>query len=42
MANDQAEIAAVIRDICNQEVEPDGVRFDADSLQTAAIKEDAD
>lgn len=40
--NDQVAIAAMLRAVCAIEVEPDGVRFDADSLETTIIKEDAD
>lgn len=42
MANDQEEIAAVIREISTLELEPDGMRFDAESVRTGVIKEDAD
>ena len=40
--NDPEEIAAAFRDICRMETEPDGLRFDADSLEANVIKEDAD
>ena len=36
MANDQVAIAAMLREVCALEVEPDGIRFDADSVETAA------
>jgi hypothetical protein len=42
MANDQDAVAAIVRKVCVLTVEPDGVRFDPNSLQTAVIKEDAD
>jgi predicted nucleotidyltransferase component of viral defense system len=42
MKNKVSVILPVMRDVCNQEVEPDGLTFDADTLQGAAIKEDAD
>jgi hypothetical protein len=42
MANDVESVVAVIRAICRQTVEPDGLEFDAASVTGAAIKEDAD
>jgi hypothetical protein len=42
MGNDRDQIAAVIREICAVDSEPDGLRFDADSLEANVIKEDAD
>ncbi len=35
-------ILPIVREVCNQNVEPDGVEFDADSVKGAVIKEDAD
>jgi len=40
--NDRDEIAAAFREICENETEPDGLRFDAASLEANVIKEDAD
>ena len=40
--NQPAEIAEVFREVCQSEPEPDGLRFDADSLRAQVIKEDAD
>jgi predicted nucleotidyltransferase component of viral defense system len=40
--NQPAEIAEVFREVCQSESEPDGLRFDADSLKAQVIKEDAD
>lgn len=42
MHNSVDAVVAVIRDICNHEVEPDGLVFDAAALDGRAIKEDAD
>ena len=41
-SNQPAEIAEVFREVCQSEPEPDGLRFDADSLKAQVIKEDAD
>ncbi len=40
--NDVAAIVPVIRDICQQDVEPDGLTFEVDSLTGEVIKEEAD
>ena len=40
--NDLAAIVPVMRDICRQDVEPDGVTFDVDTLTGEVIKEAAD
>lgn len=40
--NDVGTIVPIIRDICQQAVEPDGLIFDVDSLAGEVIKEDAD
>ncbi len=42
MDNSVDAIVAVIREVCRQPVEPDGLEFDVDSLEGRAIKEDAD
>lgn len=42
MSNRVEVIQDVIRDICMQPVEPDGLVFDTNSIQGAVIKEDAD
>ncbi|MBX9681373.1 MAG: nucleotidyl transferase AbiEii/AbiGii toxin family protein [Gemmataceae bacterium] len=42
MDNDVEAVVAVIREVCTQEVEPDGLAFDAGSGEGEAIKEDAD
>lgn len=42
MPNDVDSVAQVVRDICLAEVEPDGLIFDADSVEGRVIKEDAD
>jgi len=42
MGNRVDAILSVIRDICSQAVEPDGLVFDADRIRGTAIKEDAD
>jgi hypothetical protein len=42
MENSVDAVLAVVREVCGQEVEPDGLVFDAGSLQGAVIKEDAD
>ncbi len=40
--NDVDAIVPVMRDICRQDVEPDGLSFDVDSLTGEVIREDAD
>lgn len=40
--NDIAAIEAVVRDICTTVVQPDGLRFDRDSVEGTVITEDAD
>lgn len=40
--NDIATIAAMVRDACLQEVEPDGMTFDADSIEGETINEEAE
>ncbi|GIW83412.1 MAG: hypothetical protein KatS3mg105_5219 [Gemmatales bacterium] len=42
MNNDVDAIVPVMRDICRQEVEPDGLTFDVDSVTGEVIKEEAD
>lgn len=42
MDNSVDAVLAIVRDVCGQEVEPDGLVFDAGSLQGMVIKEDAD
>jgi hypothetical protein len=42
LGNNVDAILAVVRDICRLPVEPDGLAFDAESLQGKIIKEDAD
>lgn len=42
MSSSIEEIVAVMRVVCRQEVEPDGVVFDADRLSGSRIKEDAE
>jgi len=41
-ANEPQRIAAVVRDICNAEVDADGLEFDADSVVVARITEEAE
>jgi Nucleotidyl transferase AbiEii toxin, Type IV TA system len=41
VSNSLRTIAAVIKDLCRQEVEPDGLHFDPASVTTARIAEDA-
>lgn len=41
-SNEETDIAAQIRDILSVAVEPDGLVFDPDSIQTERITEDAD
>ncbi len=36
---DEANLAQIVRDICLQEVEPDGVAFDPNSIKTEMIRE---
>lgn len=40
--NSESAITALLRDVCTQAVPDDGLRFDADSVSTERIKEDAD
>lgn len=42
ISNEIDHIVDVVREICNQEVEPDGVRFDPGSVAGERIVEDAD
>ena len=42
LANSPDGIAAVFRTVCRQDVEPDGLVFDADALTVGRIAEDAD
>ncbi|HIK95520.1 MAG TPA: nucleotidyl transferase AbiEii/AbiGii toxin family protein, partial [Planctomycetes bacterium] len=42
MDNSVDAVVAVIREVCRQPVEPDGLEFDVDGLEGRAIKEDAD
>jgi predicted nucleotidyltransferase component of viral defense system len=42
MPNEVDSVAAVVKDLCRQDVAPDGLAFDADSVQGRVIKEDAD
>jgi hypothetical protein len=42
MSNELAGVVAAVRSICGQEVEEDGLRFDAGSIAARAIREDAD
>ena len=42
MSNSVEAIVAVMREVCVQEVEPDGLVFDAEGLAGSVIKEDAD
>lgn len=41
-SNDEANIVSQITEIINLAVEPDGLNFDVDSIQSERIKEDAD
>ncbi len=41
-SNDLTQAAQVFRQVCQQEVEPDGLRFDPASIKATRIKEDAD
>ena len=40
--NELSHIRSVLQDVCTSDVEPDGITFDADSLDVSRIKEDAD
>jgi predicted nucleotidyltransferase component of viral defense system len=42
MKNDMDVVASSMRDACGQEVEPDGMVFDSESVETARIAEEAD
>lgn len=42
LKNDMDAVASAVRDACVQEVEPDGMVFDAGSVETARIAEEAD
>ncbi len=42
MPNDVDSVVQVVRDLCTVQVEPDGLVFDADSVEGRVIKEDAD
>jgi hypothetical protein len=42
MDNSVDAVVPIIRDVCNQAVEPDGLVFDADSVAGTLIREDAD
>jgi hypothetical protein len=42
MPNDPDAVASVIREVCQQRVEPDGLVFDPQSVTGQVIKEDAD
>jgi predicted nucleotidyltransferase component of viral defense system len=42
LSNRLPTIASAVRDICQQEVEPDGLAFDPQSITTTRIAEDAD
>ena len=42
MENSVGTVTDVVRDICRQEVEPDGLVFDVSSVRGRVIKEDAD
>jgi predicted nucleotidyltransferase component of viral defense system len=42
MPNSVEDVVVVMREVCRQEVEPDGLDFDADGLTGSRIKEDAD
>lgn len=41
-SNDLVQVTQVFRQICQQRVEPDGLRFDPASIKATRIKEDAD
>ena len=40
--NELDVVASIIQEVCLQEVEPDGLTFDIDTVQCERIKEDAD
>lgn len=42
MDNDVESVVAVMREVCQQKVEDDGLTFDVESVKGAVIKEDAD
>ncbi|MBN1909121.1 MAG: nucleotidyl transferase AbiEii/AbiGii toxin family protein [Pirellulales bacterium] len=42
MPNDVESVVDVVRDICTQKAEPDGLLFDINSIEGRVIKEDAD
>lgn len=42
MSNSVEALTDVVRDVCRQDVEPDGLAFDANSVAGRLIKEDAD
>ena len=42
MPNDVDSVMGVVKDICLQGVDPDGLTFDVDSIEGRVIKEDAD
>jgi predicted nucleotidyltransferase component of viral defense system len=42
MDNDAESLALVMREVCRQPVEPDGITFEPESFRTFLIKEDAD
>lgn len=42
MPNDVDTVVDVVRDICTQKAEPDGLAFDTNSIEGRVIKEDAD
>ncbi len=40
--NETWNLAAIVQDVCRTEVEPDGMAFDAETVEADKIKEDAD
>ena len=42
MPNSVDSVVAVVKDVCLQDVDPDGLAFDVDSIEGRRIKEDAD
>ena len=42
MSNDVDSVMDVVKDICGQDVDPDGLVFDVSSVKGRVIKEDAD
>ena len=42
MPNDVDSVVQVVREVCEQEVEPDGLEFDVDDLAGRIIKDDAE